>query len=265
MSDEEVQTEEVTDTPAAPEEGTSGQSEFTNFRLEDVPDEYRDHVQKAYDQFRGDYSRKTAELAEQRKSLGGLAERREEAENALAFIRALNNEEQRETALKQLIAHVGEDTVLDLLGIDLEDNGDDDDTAPADKRVDELWEREQAREAEAAEAAEAERLKELESSIDEQIDRIAKDRKIELNDKARAVLWSRVLDIPPNDDGPQVQQAFDDVFGLRDEWIKSYRDSKRDPGQVPVSGSSASPSTDLSDEKGRLAAALAVANRHLSS
>ena len=71
VEDEEQTTEQpegTEDSESASEEG-DGDDQFTTFDIEQVPEEYREHVARLQKQLQGDYTRKTQGLADQRKAL----------------------------------------------------------------------------------------------------------------------------------------------------------------------------------------------------
>jgi hypothetical protein len=250
-------TEEVTPDPGvqdnpsieAPPEGTSAQAEnddFTSFRLTDVPEEQREHVEKAYNLMRSDYTKKTQELSERRK----------EAEHALAFFSDLQSDTGRDHALKWLVENVGEQTLIDMLGLEVEDTDEEETPEFRDPRVDEILAEKQRAEEEAE-------LDRLEKSITSQITEMAQRNKLDLTDDETELIFDKVLALPPIDGQPQIEAAFKKVTGIRDSVIKKYRDSKRDqPSPPPVSSASGTPHVPSgNDRKSTLAAANAVVNR----
>lgn len=81
--------------------GTTDSDSFTKFDLNSVPEEYRPFVESAYKQFQGDYTRKTQDLAEQRKALEGLDPNA--AREAIQFVDAIQNDPQYALAVHQTL------------------------------------------------------------------------------------------------------------------------------------------------------------------
>ena len=257
----EVEDKPVTDAPSLEETSasepseTTSQEDFTKFRLEDVPDEHREYVKQAYDQMRGDYTRKTQELAQQRR----------EAESAMALISDLQSEDPdtRSHAIKWIAENFGENAVLEALGVEVEDGAEDDeaeDKQPEfrDPRVDQLLAERERQEQEAA-------LADLEKNIDTRIKDLASQAGYELDEDEEDLIWDKVLALPPLEDGsPNIDEAFKKVTGLRQKFAPPKPKPKAP--SPPAEGTSGTPaSVPLSDPKARREAALAAANRAFES
>lgn len=255
-------TEDATDTTP------DGDESFTNFRIEDVPEEYREHVEKAYKQLRADYTRKTQSLAQERR----------EAENAMAFIAALQSEDQRADALRQIAdAYGGEQALLDILGYETDDSPDlaelaniddiDPDDPNAAMRAE--WEQfkefqaQQAAEAEQAEAARAEQehLDRIDQSVTDQLKALAKQHGEISAEEEDLILGHALANLPPDDDGmPQIGKAFEALNGAwnakQQRWAKS-----KETTHVAPDGVAATQVPDLDNERDRrdyIAAAVAA-------
>lgn len=228
---------------APPETGTSAPEFFEeNFDPSTLPPE----LQPAYKQMHGAFTKKSMSVAEQRK----------EAEGAIQFISALQSEDQRTAALQQLVETIGEDAVLEALGIEVEDDGEDEplgDDEPEfrDPRVDALLEERQRE-------ADLKAQQQVEDAITTEIDQLAKAAKVELDDFELNLIWDRIFALDPDPGNkPPVKRAFEQITGYKSRLTKA-------PARVPSpppAGSSGAPSEDLSDPKNRRLAALAAANR----
>lgn len=208
--------------------------------LEDVPEQYREYVANYEKQFKSDYTRKTQQLAEERKKY-------EDAEDALALYNALDDPEQH----RELVKHW-----VDQLGYTLPDPDPEEEVADTeleegeaqfrDPRVDELLEKQ-------AQAEQDRQYQEHYTAITEFFD-----------DEVKAVTqeWGRPLEedeisyiaqvagANPDDDGfPQVKQAAEALQRLyarnQQQWIESKNAPNFQPG---VSGEE---EPDLSDRDKR--------------
>ena len=269
---------QTADTDGAPE-GTSAGTEdasdtdaeqadesFTNFRIEDVPEEYREHVEKAYKQLQADYTRKAQSVAEERR----------EAENAMAFIAALQSEDQREAALRQIAdAYGGEQALLDILGYetdgpDLDDEPDLDDIDPDDPNaaMRAEWEQfkafqaQQAAQAEAAQAAQAEEehLDRIDQSVTDQLKALA-TKHGEISPEEEQLLIGHALANPPDEDGmPRLADAYNALQASWNARQKRWAQSKETTHVAP-DGQAATQVPDLDNERERrdyIAAAVAA-------
>lgn len=83
-------------------DGATGTDSFTDkFDLNAVPEEYRPYVEQAYKSFQGDYTRKTQELAEQRKQFEGLDP--ESAREAVQFVELVQTDPNYALAVTQAL------------------------------------------------------------------------------------------------------------------------------------------------------------------
>ena len=230
---------------ASPESGT-GTSDVSFTSDSDVPPE----LEGRYKSMLGDYTRKTQELAELRK----------DAEQATEFMSALQDDTQRESALRQLAEYVGEDTYLTAAGFeaDGEDNdeydSEDEELGFSDPRYDQL-----AAELESYKMNQQEKeiLTEIESFTNQEMSRL----NVEDDREEQAVLSiAATLDLDRNG-LPQIQAAYDMLNDLFGEKQKSWIGSKSAPRQ-PLHGSQGDEEYDFSneDERRKRMAAIIEAN-----
>jgi hypothetical protein len=243
--DSEQPIEAQPDEVASPDTGV-GTSDDSFTTANDLPPE----LETRYKSMQADYTRKTQELAEQRR----------EAEAALEFVEALQDESTRENALRQIAEFVGEDFYLTAAGFeaDGEDTEDgefsDEDFAVNDPRVDQL-----AAEWESYKRGQQEKeiLHEIESFTDGEMARLG----IEDETEQQAVLSiAATLDLDSRG-LPQIEAARGMLEELFNERQKSWIGSKKAPRQ-PLQGSPADEKFDFSDEdeRRRRMAALIEAN-----
>lgn len=241
--DSEQPVEDSVEEFASPETGV-GTSEDSFTSANDLPPELEDR----YKSMQADYTRKTQEIADLRR----------EAETAMEFINALQDESQRADALRQLADFVGEDTYLTAAGFeaDAEDNDEDPEDFGGlnDPRVDQLaaeWESYKQNQ------QEKEILSEIENFTESEMSRleIADDR------EAQAVLSiAATLDL--DERGlPQIEAAYTMLNDLFGEKQKSWIGSKKAPRQ-PLQGAAGDETFDFSneDERRKRLAALIEAN-----
>lgn len=217
-------------------EGTS-ESSFT------AADDLTPELETRYKSMQADYTRKTQELAELRK----------EAEQAMDFFNALQDESLRSDALRQLADAVGPE-YLAAAGyeIDGEDNEpeEDDDFSFADPRVDKLaaeWE--SYKEAQQEQAL----LAEIENFASSEMSRLKID-----NDAEQQAVLSIAATMELDRNGmPQIEAAHDMLNSLYGEKQKSWIGSKKAPRQ-PLQGAQGEQKIDFSnpDERRKYMAAL---------
>ena len=239
MAEEATQAPEGTqDTPtevSAPPEDTR---EATAPETTDTAEETAQEIDyaKRYNDLRPEYDRTTAEL--------------KEAKQAQQVIAALQSDDPQERAW-----------AADILGLELEDEGDTPDEEGEDQfrdpRVDQILEEKQREQHE-------KQIAELEDHIDTTMESLAKADKTPLEESEKEWIFARTLSLPPDEQGrPPVEKAYKEYRAVQDTWIKRYRESKRDAPTPPVPGQSGSTQVDLSDRKSRLARANEVAQRAL--
>ena len=230
---------------ASPDTGV-GTSDDSFTTANDLPPE----LESRYKSMQADYTRKTQELAEQRR----------EAEAALEFIESLQDESTRASALRQLAEFVGEDNYLTAAGFEADDEDtldeefSDEDFAVNDPRVDQL-----AAEWESYKRSQQEKeiLHEIESFTDHEMARLG----IEDETEQQAVLSiAATLDLDSRG-LPQIEAARGMLEELFNEKQKSWIGSKKAPRQ-PLQGTAADAKFDFTDEdeRRRRMAALIEAN-----
>ena len=227
----------------APPEVEVSESSFTSDT--DIPPE----LEARYKSMLGDYTRKTQEISELRK----------EAESAVEFFNALQDEQGRDEALRQLAEFVGQDEYLSAAGfaMDGEDNTEDFSEfaeATGDPRVDQL-----SAEWEAYKSSQQEQqiLGEIESFTDQEMGRLSID-----NDAEQRAVLSIAATLDLDSQGlPQIEAASQMLNDLYGEKQKSWIDSKKAPRQ-PIQGEAATQGFDFNNEDERRAhiAALIEAN-----
>lgn len=142
------------------------------------------------------------------------------------------------------LARSGDREAIEWLGLDLadEDEPEDEETPEFhDPRVDQLLAAEQERQ----QAAE---LDSLESYVDGEISKLAKEADLDLSDDEIDLIFGALT--PGENGNPDVARAFKKVTGVRDHIIKDYVAGKRRAPSAP-SGSSPSHQPDLDDDKER--------------
>lgn len=269
-------TAEPTTTEQAPAEGaptqeggTSGQDEILErFKLEDVPEEYREHVARYVKQAQGDYTRKTTALAEQRRAVE--AEAAKVAEYRETFEK-LDNEETRDEAITALVEKYGytfeEATAEAEAATEAAETGEV--AEVRDPRVDELIAQQEAQrqaqaEQQAAEQAEQHRER-IMDHVDDAIDAYAEAEGLEeLPAAQRRQIIAIAASLPRLEgDLPDMETAIAEFDAEKAAIIEGYLASKR--GTVPdVSGSTGADKFDPRDTKQRLAAANRIAEAALA-
>jgi chromosome segregation ATPase len=242
--------------PDAPETGTSEHATpeadlDAPFRLDDVDESYRSDVERYAKQLQGAYTRKTQELAEQRRELEDLQQLREKLYS--------EDTEQREQALQGL---------LDELGYELDKDDDTTDTLNDEyvDPVEELRQRLDAREqAEAQAAAEAKELAAVEAQVNAAQEALAayEQDSGELSETAKTAIVTYAGSLPRTSDGlPDMESAIKLWESDRAEAVENYLNSKRNVEAAPdLNGSTGTEQVNLSDRATRLRMAEAAAER----
>lgn len=244
MDTEHPNEDSVNDAPPVSGEGAS--DSFTDAGG-DLPPE----LEARYKSMQADYTRKTQELAEQRR----------EAENAMAWVEALQNEETRNDALRQLAEELGPEVVAEAAGFEVAQDTEDEldfsqfeEPGAYDPRVDQL-----EAELNAFKQAQEEQaiLQEIESYTEEEMTRLGIDSEAE----QRAVLSiAATLDLD-REGFPQIEaasQMLEELYGSKQkEWIGSKKASR-----PPLQGQAGEEAFDFSneDERRKHLAALIEAN-----
>lgn len=251
-------------TPEAPP--TDGTSAGTGPNLEQAfeenfdPSTLPDELAPAYKQLQAAWTRKTQSLAEQRK----------EAENAQRFLEALQSEEHRPTALKNLAESLGgEEAILAALGYDvddpeLEDDPEfdlDDPAQAALARVQQLEaklaERETAEQTKAREAAEQAEMDAIDAHISDSLkaldgyDQFGTSDGADPSPEEQAIVAIALAGLPAGDDGmPQIQAAAEMFEKAYESRFKRWSSTKDAPHVSPV-GQAASQVPDLDNDNER--------------
>lgn len=265
---EPTQTEQAPVEGAPAESGTSGQDEsvLERFKLEDVPEEIREHVARYVKQVQGDYTRKTTTLAEQRRAVEAEAEQIKAIRETFD---KLESEDTRDEAIMELVSKYGytfeeaeaqADAAADETGEVAE---------LRDPRVDELLaaqeaDRQAKAEADAAAQAEAQRER-IMDHVDDALDAYAEAEGLdEVPAGQRRQIIAIAAGLPRLDgDLPDMETAIAEFEAEKAAIIESYLASKR--GVVPdVSGSTGAETFDPRDSKQRLAAAQRIAEAALA-
>ena len=215
---------------------------FSKFSLNDVPEEHRPFVEQAYKQLQGDYTRKTQELATQRR-----------------FFENLTNEDTRGDALAKLTELVGgEQAILEALGYEVPDAEDNQDFSyeeqdPLEALRAEIAELKAAREQELMSRSEAQQMARIEASVDDQFKTLEEAGHSFDDADKRALVGLAISMFEPLQDGsPNLQAAFELDQQRWEARQKQYVQSKKSP-QVSKVGSSAIPTPDLMDPNERVA------------
>ena len=234
----------------------------TPFKLSEVPEEYREDVERYVKQTHGAFTRKTQELAEFRR----------EAESALEFQRRLESDETRDEALREVLAQYGYeiDEEASTEEVEAAVEAVTDHQAPHSDpdvlaRLQALEAQRAQEEAERAAEARSEYVSEVEDRIAEGVSGLAKSLgQDELSREQTDTLLAIVRQLPPIEGRwPDVEGAVARYEALRAAEIQAYVNSKRVTPVHTEGSSPGAPKADLSNDKARLAAANAIAGRHL--
>jgi hypothetical protein len=268
----EVVTGDQPGTETAPvADGTSGTQDepgvLESFRLEDIEDpDMRGHVERYVKQVQGDYTRKTQEVARAR----------HEAQQAIALAEQLQNPETRLQALDALgLEIVSDDDEItdgappaDLEGLDPSD------PVHAELLAMRQWREQQEATAQQREqaAAQAQQEAQVLAHVDDALDTYAESiGKAEdgLPDHTRRRIIAMAATAPRQPNGlPDMDVAVAEYEAIRAEAVQDHL-AKLRGGDAPtvtpdLSGSSGQPQFTLRDDKDRLAAMNAVAERALA-
>jgi hypothetical protein len=195
----------------------------------------------------------------------------QEVRDAVAFHQRLNDPATQREALNEL---------LDRFDLELPDDDDDDDlddedvdaTATDQQEVSPemqyLLERERAREAAEQQQAQQQAVETARQHVQNQLSEYAKSIGHEdgkLPDADRQNVLARALALPANADGlPNIEQAIKDHDAYVKAVLSQFVEKKSSAPPAPnLQGNAGTQKPNLADEKERLAAANAVAARHL--
>lgn len=252
---EETSAPEGTEAPA--EDATD--ESFTTFNIADVPEEYRPHVEQIHRQLQSDYTKKRQ----------SEAERVRQAESALAFVDALQSEEQRADALKQIADAFGPEAVLDALGFEiddpdapdvgqateLDDVDTDDPIARLEAQIHALQAEREVERQQQQTAQEQQQEQELLDRIDEhvtsEIDALTSIHGEISEDEEELIVGHALANLPPDANGmPQIRKAYESLNGVwnarQKRWAKSKETTHVAPG-----GTAATQVPDLDQEMDR--------------
>lgn len=247
---EAVSTDQSNEDATNPAEG---EESFTKFNLAEVPEEYREHVEQAYKQLQGDYTRKTQETAEFRKN----------AEAAMSLADALRTPEGQAQIFRELAELQGyqiddgdlpeaedDDAFTDELGEDAPDWA-----RALYEQNRELQEWKNSRETAEQQAAEQYAQQQQEAawdqSINSQLEQINKDLPEPLSEGYADAVVSHALALPPDQNGmPDLRKAYEALEAEYKRREQAWAASKDAP-HVATGGESASqvPSLDDDDER----------------
>ena len=220
-----------------------------SFNADELPDELR----PVYRQMQAAYTQKTQSLADQRR----------EAAEAMEFMQALQNEQDRSEALRQLVNFVGPDAYLTAAGYEFEDEDDDESDesdnpqVASDPRLDEIV---QWRESLQAQQDEDALISQIESFTEGEFARLGVE-----DDSVKELVLGRATVYDLDESGmPQIQQATEDVTRLLDERTESWIKSKKSAGRGPTPGQAAEEDefefSDVDERQARMAARLEAHN-----
>ena len=244
--------------PPQPEPDAGQDSGFDPpFALADVPEEYRDHVDRYVRQARASVLQAKQQFAEQRKAVEAEREAIAEYERLAELDTRLRDPGTRLAAAQEF---------LDAYGLEYEAPGgedpyggpaaEEDAPLPQDPRLEELWQREEQRE-------EQERLDYLRGHVEDAIGTWSEREGRDMTENERQFVISQAAVLPAADDGlPDMEAALAQLDAYNARLIEDYIQSKK--ATVPAAGGeSGVPAFSPSNTQERLAAANAVAARHL--
>lgn len=249
---EEQDQPETTDAPAPEGEGTSAQVEsFTDIDPSEPPptDGTAEWLQERHKAMYADYTRKTQQLAEQRKAVEGDH----------AFMEALRSGDQEAFRLLAQAYDADPDKVLEQFGLTEQELEEAEQVAEGvrDPRVDQIL---ADREREHNEA--------VARDMSDHINKLAEEKGIELTPRQHRAIYLDAVEA-----GAQPEKtvtAFEawfkeDYETLRQSAIKSHRESRKAPSPPPKNGSPGVPAKGPLNERDRLAYANEVAQRAIDS
>jgi len=229
-----LDSEQSDQTKLAEVPATDGQApdSFWNGDPATLPDE----VQPVYKNLQADYTRKSQEIANQRR----------EAEQATAFYNAIQSQDPQ--ALRQIADVYGQETVLDTFGYALDNDDPQEYSDPIDalrKELDELKGNVTKGEQKAQEEA---LLVQIESDIAQQF------KGVDLSEKEQEIVTAHALTAGyvTADGFPDVKKAYADFEEVLSEQQKKWASGKRAPRQ-PVQGTTGSDKVDFGNEDERRA------------
>jgi hypothetical protein len=241
---------EEQDTQAPDSTGQAAQTEESPSYFEDKfdPATLPDEIREQYNEMRGDYTRKTQSLAEQRQEAEAMRSVLEDPESHAAFIRSLPDEYQM--------------AILKNAGYDVEDDGSSEMEMPEyedpyEPRLsaleNHLQERQQQEQLQAQQEAETDYVANELEALSQQTGREFDDEEIE------AVLALAVLNRDPETGAPDIKGAYEHLYSrVFATERKRYAQGKRPP-HVQANGSSATEEIDTDSPDKRVEALLQIA------
>lgn len=221
---DQPQSEEV-----APQEEAATESFTDSFSPDQLPEEARAAYESAYKEMQADYTRKTQEIAEQRR----------EAEEAQELISALQDPQYRDAALQVLGIQAGSEE---------EQDEEFEDYLSEDERLDRI---EQYLEAQQAQQQDTE-LEQLENQyLDQEFSKLEKSLGRDLTDDEAELLFVTATHPTFRDSNglPDVEGAYERVKQLEQGAQQRYVESKKAP-RAPL-GSAGSKQVNLNDDEER--------------
>jgi len=228
-------------TDGAPSPATEGDGpdEDNPFRLEDVPEEAREHVERLQRQMQSTLSRARARDKEKVQA----------AEDALALVDALNDDETAADTLRDLASRLNMTVAeaREMVEGEQHDDG-------LKKDVEELKSREDKR-------LQDERVRVVKQHVEEGIERYGDD----ISDDTRELLTFTALSNRGEGGLPDIERAVELVQAHDAAVIDRFIKSKQGEDAPDLSGGTGIAAEDTSTEAGRLRAAEAIAARHLGA
>lgn len=232
---------------SAPEQ-TGETAEFFSENFD--PSTLDEPLQQRYKQMQADYTRKTQQLAQQRREL----------EQQYQLIEALQSDDPELQA-----------QALEALGLEFADDPDpfdpglEEEPDPIEEVMSEVEALKAEREAERARQQAEQHLRQISEHMERQFAEIQKRDGRQLSEKEKvavSVLAGFVIDPDPETGLPDLNAAHEWLTGLRDEWQKGYVESKQ-AARPASSGQPGSPSFNFDDENERINRIAAVVQRRL--
>lgn len=238
--------------------GTSGEpgvaQEFeTPFNINEVPEDVRSHVEKYANQLKSAYSKKTAELAEQRID--------SDTQSQLELLARLKGEDGLD-ALNELADALGYEPAESEGEPEPEAEATDDEQSELEQLREKIAKIEEADQARSNEAAE----QQVQDAVLDGIEEYADERGLdELPEPVVKALMLTGLSVPYKDGLPDMSRAVEVYQEAQQAELKLYLDAVKAKSEsgVDTSGSSGVEKVDLSDRRTRLDAANRVAARHV--
>jgi len=239
----------------APEvDGTSEDTEgFEAPDFTDIPEEYRGRISEIEREFKSQYTKKTQELAEERKQY-------EAAKEQIAFVESLQNDPDVQKALlKELAALQGYEFPEDENEVEPQQE----EEAFEDPRLTELLAR--LEEQETMEAHEH-YLNQIQTRIENDLSSLEEEHGRKFSDDEKDVIVNYALAAADDEqESPDIAGAFERLAGIEAGWKKRYIETKKAPYVAGGTSGSEAESYDFNNRSERLAHMTAVAQAHVAS